>query len=171
MVHFLGHEFGVENHFLKGLAQPCGLVALALLGAAVARIDGQHVEWQLVVLVNKKVDGELRHKFVHAVMVVDAVAEPHLLQVQLQALEVGTRAVAGVAGVDLFQHLAHVQVVLAILVEKDVAALQGGLLKVINQLFLFQGQLVEPRHLVTKNLDVGKAVNVIVEIGVLCHNV
>ena len=48
------------------------------------------------------------------------------------------------------------EVVASVLVEQDVASLQGSLLEVIHEFLLVEGQFVESLHLVTKHLDIGK---------------
>jgi hypothetical protein len=49
--------------------------------------------------------------------------------------------------------------VLVVLVIDDVAARQSGLRQVIHQLLFLQRQLIETRHLVTQDLDIGETID------------
>ena len=99
---------------------------------------------------------ETGHELLRPVVVVDAVAEPDPFQVDGEGLEEVAVPVALVAGVDGFEHAADAQVVAPVLVEEDVAPLQGGFGKVIDKGFLTEAQVVETGHLVAEHLDVGK---------------
>ena len=93
-----------------------------------------------------------------------AVAEPYLLQVLLEGLEVLGLAVALVVGVYVLQELADLEVVHAVLVPDDVAAHLSGLGEVVEHYLLVQGEAVELGDLVSENLDVGEPVDVVVEV-------
>ena len=89
-------------------------------------------------------------------MVVYAVREPYALHVGHKVLPILGRLVALIVGIHCLQHLANDEVVASVLVEQDVASLQGSLLEVIHEFLLVEGQFVKSLHLVTKHLDIGK---------------
>ena len=109
---------------------------------------------------------ELGRELVHGVVVVYAVAEPHLLHVLLERLEIGAVAVAVVGGVDVFERAAQGQVRGAVLVPEDVAAPEGCFGEVVDERLLVDAEAVEIGHLVAEHFDVGEAVGRVVEIGV-----
>ena len=100
----------------------------------------------------------------------DAVAKPHLLQILDKGLVVLIVLVALIVAVDVLKGRAHHQVVFAVLVKQDVAAVERSLGEVIHELLLLEREVLKTRHLVAEHLDVGKAVNIIVEVAVLCHS-
>ena len=100
----------------------------------------------------------LKFKIVR-IVVVDAVGEPHLLEVLFERLPLLGRAVAGVVLVEGLQRAAHGKVRGAVLVEEDVAAALGGLGEVVDQLLLFERQSVESGHFVADHLHVVEAVD------------
>ena len=61
------------------------------------------------------------------------------------------------------------KVVAAVLVEEDVAALESCLGEVVYKFLLIERQLVESRYFVAEHLDVGKAVDMIVEVCCSSH--
>ena len=99
----------------------------------------------------------------------DAVAEPHLLQVFQEGLVVLVVLAALVVAVDFLKGLAHHQVVLAVLVKEDVATVECSLGQIIYQLLLLERQVLEAGHLVAQHLDVGKSVHRVVKVIVLSH--
>ena len=76
----------------------------------------------------------------------DAVGEPYALEVNLHRLEVGRLLVALITCIDRLQGLADAEVVLAVLVEQDVTALQSRFRQIIDQLLLLERKLLEARH-------------------------
>ena len=60
---------------------------------------------------------------------------------------------------DGIQRTANQQVVLAILVKDDVTSGAGGFGKVVDQLFLPEGEFVPAVHAVAHDFDVGEAVH------------
>ena len=95
---------------------------------------------------------------------VDSVAKPHLLQIFLEGLEVRRIAVPLVVGEDILQKFADLKVVSAVLVPDDVASGLGGLRQVVDHFFLVERETVELGHFVAEHLDVGKPVDMVVEI-------
>jgi hypothetical protein len=95
---------------------------------------------------------------------VNAVGEPHFLEVLLELLERLARPVARVSPVNRFERAAYAQIVPAVLVEQDVAARQGGLAQVIDQLLLVQRKRVKARNAVLEHLDIVEAVGYPVEL-------
>ena len=93
----------------------------------------------------------------------DTVGKPHLFQVFLQCLEVGTFFVACVLGVDGFEGAAYGQVPFAVLVEEYVASLQGGFGEVVDEFFLLERELFKARYLVAEYFEVGKLLDRVVE--------
>ena len=102
---------------------------------------------------------EFGHELVVRIVVVDAVGEPYLLEIFLQRLPLGRRAVALIVLVNRLQRAAHGEVHRAVLVEKNVAAAFGSLGEVIDQLLLFERQGVETGNFVTDDLDVVETVD------------
>ncbi len=96
----------------------------------------------------------------------DAVAEPHLLNVLLESLEVGAFAVAVVCGVDVFKRMAKGQVGRAVLIPKYVASPKGCFREIVDEGFLIHAQAVEIGHLIAQHFDVGESVGRVVESGV-----
>ena len=92
-------------------------------------------------------------------MVVDAVGEPHLLEVFFERLPVVGRAVALIIKVECFERAPDRQVGRAVLVEENIAPALGRLGEVVDQLFLFEGKLLESGHFVADDLDVVEAVD------------
>jgi len=70
--------------------------------------------------------GEFGRELVVRIVMVDAVGEPHFLEVLLERLPLGCRAVAAVVFVDDLQRPAHRQVRRTVLVVEDVAAALGA---------------------------------------------
>ena len=69
--------------------------------------------------------------------------------------------------IDCLQGFANAQVVLSLLVERDVTSHQGSLCQAVNIQFLIERQCIESLQLITQHLDVGKAL-----VGVyitICH--
>ena len=97
---------------------------------------------------------EFGPELVVGVVMVDAVGEPDFLEVLLERLPLGRRAVALEMGVDRLERPADRQVVFEVLVEKAVAAALGDFGQVIDQLLLFQRKLFKGGNLVTDHLDV-----------------
>ena len=91
-------------------------------------------------------------------MMVDAVGEPHFLEVFLELLETRIFPIAGISLIDGFQRTADPQVVTPVLVEQNVAPAQSGLTQVIDQQLLVQGKRIEPRNPVFQHPDVVEAV-------------
>ena len=108
--------------------------------------------------------GKFGQELVERIVVVYAVGEPHFLQVFFEFPEILARAVARVALLDRFERAADAQVVAAVLVEKDIASAECGLVQVIDQLFLFQREGVEARYLVAQHFDVVETVHHPVEL-------
>ena len=99
---------------------------------------------------------ELGHELLAAVVMVDAVAEPESLKVGLEGDEVFVRAVTVVVDVCVFHHLADAEVVFAILVEEDVASVEGCFLQVVDEGLLLQGEVFKTFHFVAEHLEVSK---------------
>ena len=97
-------------------------------------------------------------------MVVDTVAEPHLLHICVESLVIGAFAVAVIVGVHSLEEVAHSKVVGVVLVPEDVAAPQCCLGKIVHKYLLIERKTVEVGHLIAKYLDVGKTLYMIVEI-------
>ena len=95
----------------------------------------------------------------------DAVGKPHALRVLEQCDEVAACAITSVAANDHRKHLADAQIVLVVLVVEDVPAGQRSLRQVIREFLLLQRQLIETRHPITQNLDIGEAIGLDLEFG------
>ena len=93
----------------------------------------------------------------------DAAGKPYPLQVHLQSLELLSGAVALKMQIGRFQQMPDLQIILSVLVEKNIPSLQGSLREVINQYLLLQGQLLKARNAVPENLQIGKLLHYIVE--------
>ena len=68
----------------------------------------------------------------------DTITEPNLLQVLEEGLIILIILVTLVIAINILQGLANHQVVLAVLVKEDVAAIESGLSEVVNQLLLLE---------------------------------
>ena len=154
LVDPLGHHGRIENHRLD-LSHD--LLHRAEVGRKI--LSGSRGD-QLVEISFRKLGMEL----VGRIVMVNAVGEPHFLEVLLEPLERLARPVARVPPVNRFERAAYAQIVPAVLVEQDVAARQGGLAQVVDQLLLVQRKRVEARNAVFEHLDIVEAVGYPVEL-------
>ncbi len=90
---------------------------------------------------------------------VGTVAEFHLLEVFFKRQELFILTVAGIIAMDALQKGSELQVILTILIPKDVAPGKGGLCEIVDKLFLVERKLVETGHRVTEHLHIGETVN------------
>ena len=100
--------------------------------------------------------GEARFELLATVVVVRAGGEPEAFEIRNETLPIGRSAVALVVGINLFEQSANAEVVTAVLVEKDIAALQGCFLEIIDKSFLFEREFFKALNAVAQHLDVGK---------------
>ena len=105
----------------------------------------------------------LGEELVLGIVVMDTVAEEHTLGIDHEVLEVGTLAVALIRVQHGLDGLADHQVILEVLVGKDVTTALGRLAEIIDVTLLLQRQLVPLRNLVTHDPQVGKLVHQILE--------
>ena len=87
----------------------------------------------------------------------DAIGEPHPLQINDKSLPFGIVLVAVVACVDVFQDSPQLQAKAAILVPKNVPSKQRCLGKVIDKQFLAKWQGLKAWHFIAQQLQVSKA--------------
>ena len=104
-----------------------------------------------------------REELVLGIVVMHAVGEEQALGIDQEVLEISAFAVALVVLEDVLHGVAHAEVVLAVLVPEDVAAVLGGFRQVVGVFLLFQGQAVPAGDLVTHDLEVGERVHGIAE--------
>ena len=93
----------------------------------------------------------------------DAVAEKHTFGVDQEILEISTFAAALIRIQHGLNGLTNHQVILEVLVEKDVATTFGRLAKIIKVTLLLQRQLVPFRHLITHDPQICELVHQILE--------
>ena len=86
---------------------------------------------------------EFRSELVARIVVMDAVGEPHLLEILLEGLPFGCSAVAAVVRVNRLQCPAYGKIVFEILVEDDIPSAQGGLVEVVDEFLLVKGEVLE----------------------------
>ena len=127
------------------------------------------VEWEQAGVATFNQVGEigladLGEELVLGIVVMDAVAEEHTLGIDHEVLEVGTLAVALIRVQHGLDGLADHQVVLEVLVGKDVATAFGRLTEIIDVALLLQRQLVPFRDLVTHDPQVGELVHQVLEL-------
>ena len=96
---------------------------------------------------------------------VDAVAEPHLLEVLLEGFVVLGGLVAVVRGINCLEQGADLEVVAAVLVPNDVSPGLCCLAEIVDHELLVERELVEVGYLVAEDFDVGEVVDVIGELG------
>jgi len=147
LVDTLGHELRIENYredFLAEFVQGLSFCQRKLLGI--------HTFQRRLQEFRRKA----RHKLVGCIMMVNTVREPYTLEVGFHIHEVSIGTVSLIIGINRFEHLTDNQIVLAVLVEQDVTALQSSLGQIVDQLLLLQGQFFESMHLVTEQLQIGK---------------
>ena len=84
----------------------------------------------------------------------DAVGEPHLLEILLEGLPFGCSAVAAVVRVNRLQCPAYGKIVFEILVEDDIPSAQGGLVEVVDEFLLVKGEVLEAGYFVLQYFDV-----------------
>ena len=154
LVHTLGHHLWVENHRAQHIAQ--FLRALALGHWQLGGGEAHHC-------LAEELLGEAWYELLAAIVMMDAVGEPHPFEIDRQGLEVVALSVAFVVGVDALQGLADTQVVFAVLVVEDVSSLQRSLSEVVNVLLLLKGEGLESFYLVAKHLKVSEPFVVIGE--------
>ena len=104
-----------------------------------------------------------REEFVLGIVVVDAVGEEQTLGIDCKGFEISALAVAFVVLQDVLHRVADAEVVPAVLVPEDVAAVLGGFGEVVRVLLLFQGEAVPPGDLVSHDLEVGERIDGIAE--------
>ena len=91
-----------------------------------------------------------------AIMMMNAIAEPHTFEIKRKGTELRRGAVALITGINRLEHTTDAQIVTSVLVIQDVTPLQGRLGKIVNQLFLTQGEVFKPLYLIAQHLNVGK---------------
>ena len=94
----------------------------------------------------------------------DAVGEPHALEIFLKSLPIGILLPSFQAGVGFIQCLtgsAYTEVISAVLVKEDVASPEGSLGEAIDELLLLQAQRIELRHVVADDLQVIEFIHVV----------
>ena len=181
LVHSLRHHLRVEDDRHK-LSEEIFLALSSLEGQLILR-DFLH---QLI----EEFLRESRLEFLAAIMMMDAAGKPYALQIYFESLEFfgiayrrsfdlssriacclcvfdSLSADSLVMAIDCLQGFANAQVVLSLLVERDVTSHQGSLCQAVNIQFLIERQCIESLQLVTQHLDVGKAL-----VGVyitICH--
>ena len=106
---------------------------------------------------------ELRQKLLATIVMIDAVGEPHPLQIDLKSLEILAFAIPLKMQIHRLEHLANAEIVFPVLVKRDVAPPQGCLRKIVNELFLLQGKVFETVQTIPQQLYVGEAFVRIVE--------
>ena len=153
LVDAFGHEGRVKDNTVEHF-----FISSTLLGTG-----------QCGKLLVKEILGKSGDELVHRVVVMDTVAKPHLLQVLQEGLIVLVFQIAFIIAINVLESLANQEVVLAVLVEQDVTAIERSLGQVIDQLLLLEGEFLKAGYLVTQHLDVGKAVHRVVKVAVLCH--
>ncbi len=149
LVHALLGHLGIEDDFKKMVG-----VGHSLVGRKCGNLRFEEFA------------RESRSELVGAVVMMDAAAEPYLLDVGLESLEIGAVAVAAVVGVDILEEVADSEVVDVVLVPEDVAAPEGCFGEIVDQNLLVEGETVEVRHFVAEHFDIGETVDVVVEIVV-----
>ena len=117
-VHALGQHRGVEDDGLQLLQQ--FVDGLSFCQRQTAGVNLMKHTAQVV-------GREVRHEFLAAIVMVDAVGEPKAFQVDFQCAEAVGIVVDGQICINDLQHLADAEVILSILVEGDVAAVECGL--------------------------------------------
>ena len=117
-VHALGQHRGVEDDGLQLLQQFVDGLSFCQRQAAGVNLT-KHT--------TQVVGREVRHEFLAAIVMVDAVGEPKAFQVDFQCAEAVGIVVDGQISINDLQHLADAEVILSILVEGDVAAVECGL--------------------------------------------
>ena len=143
--HSLGHNLGVEHH---------GQYPLGNLHS-VFPASG-----------HEPLLGELRQELVLAVVMVNAVAEPHALHVTLKLIELLDPFGFGLLAFDFVQLLARTtdtQVIPSVLVEQDIASPQCRLAQAVQQRLLLQTQTVKLRHVIAEDLKVIEFIHVVLE--------
>ena len=93
----------------------------------------------------------------------DAIAEEHALGIDHEVLEVLALAVALIRVQHGLDGLAYLQVVLEVLVGKDVTATFRGFAQIIDVAFLLQRQLIPIRNLIAHNPQVGELIHQVLE--------
>ena len=102
------------------------------------RTQGQPRRLHLVQHLPKIVFRECRHKLLAPIVMVNAIGEPHTLQILFQSTKLIRIVVYGVVCIDGFQHLADAEVIFSILVEGDVPTIKGSFGEIIHQNLLTQ---------------------------------
>jgi len=87
----------------------------------------------------------------------DAAGKPHTLQIDHESLKLLTLSVTLIMQEDSLQSLSNAQIVLALLIERDVASHQGSFRKTVNIHFLVERQVLKSLQLIAEHLDVGKS--------------
>ena len=137
--HFLGQHSRVKHHvqqlYVVFLLE---VTLLAGLHEPLARAFGQ--------------------KLVLAVVMMDAVGEPHTLQIQHKFVPFLRGLVAGVVLVHALADAANTQIVAAILVRQDVPTPQCGFAQVVHKSLLLNTQVLKSGHAIAQYTQVIKLI-------------
>ena len=125
-----------------------------LLGAVAA---GQHFKGRVVDSLAQPRFREVGLELLAAIVMIDAIGEPHPFQVYGHRKEVLALAVARKVQVQVLQQLANRQVVFAKLIGGDVPTGQCGFGQIIDIFLLLQRQLLETIQAVSQHLQVSEA--------------
>ncbi len=109
----------------------------------------------LLILFAEPLLGEVGYELLTTVVMMYAVGEPYAFEIDFHLLELIRFLVLGIL-IDIFEYIAHLKVVLAVLVEEDVASPESCLTEVVDECLLFQGKVFEALDLVTEHLKVSK---------------
>ena len=113
--------------------------------------------------------GALREELVLCVVMVDSVTEEHSFCICLKLSPILSRAVSLVVFKNVFEGLADLEIIPAVLRPDYVTSVFCGLREVIDIFFLLESQLVPSRNLIPHYLEVGEFVDQIFEFLVFCR--
>ena len=102
---------------------------------------------------------ELRRELIVRVVVVNTIGKPHLLQILLHRLKLGTLLVALIRGINRLQSATNRKVVLKVLVEQNIATTLCRLGQIVDQQLFVKRKVLESRHFVADYFGIIESVN------------
>ena len=162
LINSLGKHCGVENHRID-FCEKC----IHFLFFAKRKIFlGESLH-----SLGEKLLSETRSELVHAVVVVQTIGKPDLLEIFFESYKFGVVLVPFIVGIYSLDSLSDYQIVFAVLVPQNITTIESGFGEIVDVFFLLKRQIVETGHFVAKHLNVGEVIDMVVEIFLgICHS-
>ena len=162
LINSLGKHCGVENHRID-FCEKC----IHFLFFAKRKIFlGESLH-----SLGEKLLRESGSELVHAVVVVQTIGKPDLLEIFFESYKFGVVFVPFIVGIYSLDSLSDYQIVFSVLVPQNITTIESGFGEIVDVFFLLKRQIVETGHFVAKHLNVGEVIDMVVEIFLgICHS-